>query len=286
MIKCGLIDYKLDNFHANKFISLLKGELASSGVSICYAYEEFTDNQKDWCKENDVIRCKTPKQVVEKSDVIMVLAPDNIDKHLSLGKAAYTSGKRVYVDKFLAAKISDARKIVSLCEKAGTPLLSSSALRFSTELTEILKQKKITAAAQMFARGPNSWSGYGCHSLAPVLKLMGTDIEKIINTGNAETSVVTIRYKDGRMAVIETREGNNVFEVFRWHFGVKQENGYIVFSALDGPGFYRDLISHVVNWFKTGDTDITINEMLTAVWVLENGSKSLAAGGKWAPFKI
>ena len=39
MIKVGIIDHHLNNFHADKFLTLLRGPLAGEGVEIVSAWE-------------------------------------------------------------------------------------------------------------------------------------------------------------------------------------------------------------------------------------------------------
>ena len=281
MLKCGFIDHHLvGNSHADKFLGLFHGELADAGVRVSYAYESCPTGEKDWCLANNVERCDRPEQVVEKSDVIMVLLPDNIDEHMTLGKAAFQSGKRVYVDKYLAGNFPDAEQIVSLCQENKSSLLCASALRFAVELENALAENA-SPVSVMYAHGPNAWPWYACHTLAPVMRVMGSDIEKIINTGTQDAAIVTMVYRDGRSALVETRQSSNAFEAFGWQVGMKQKDCYSSFQLAVGESIYRNLIAHVANWFREGKTDITTDEMLKTVWVLDNALKSRRDGGKW-----
>src|SRR5688500_3318211 len=131
-MKVGFIDHHLNNYHANKFLSIFREGKAGGDIEVVAAYES-TPEGDDWCAANNVPRAKSAAEVVEKSDAIIVLAPDNVDAHLELSREALQSKKPVLIDKILAKSVEDARKIVTDAQTAGTPIMSSSSLRFSVE---------------------------------------------------------------------------------------------------------------------------------------------------------
>ena len=280
MIKCGFIDHHLDNIHAKLALQLLNRDLTGYDVRVVCAYESSPSGKVDWCNENGIKRYHLAEEVVEQSDVIWLLAPDQCDDHLSLGKSAYKSGKKVFVDKYLANKLSDARTIVSLCHSHGTALLSSSALRFAVELESVVRDIK-SAPSAMYARGPGAWPGYACHTIAPVLRVLGSDIEKMINTGSPDVDVISLVYADGRSGLLELRYGDNIQQDFPWEFGIQSSGKLLHFKVVDGKGFFANLVRHVAHWFCTGESNITVDEMLQMVWILENGRTSLDAGRVW-----
>ena len=148
MIKIGFIDYFLDEWHANNYPKFIAQQFGDE-FKVAYAYAE-KDKEgglttDEWCEKFGVERCNTIAEVVEKSDCIIVLSPDNPERHLDLCREPLASGKRVYVDKTFAECYESGAKIFALAEKYGTPFFSSSDVRAMTRdqvrsnLSRILK---------------------------------------------------------------------------------------------------------------------------------------------------
>ncbi|QDU32857.1 Oxidoreductase family, NAD-binding Rossmann fold [Poriferisphaera corsica] len=281
MLKVGLIDHHLDNFHTNIFLDLFKNELKDEEIVFAFAYESDEANQeKDWCAENGVERCGSIEEVIEKADALMVLAPDNIDDHLALGKAACASGKRVYIDKYLSNSYSDAKELIDTCQANGTEMISSSSLRFCEGVEKIAGELD-GEVSWMQAKGPGSWPWYACHTLAPVLRLMGDDVEKVIHTGSEDNITVTLKYRDGRSAMILVNDSENMWDHYGWEFTVKVGKELTRFEPGDHRVFYGNMMKEVARFFKTGETCITIGMLEMESWLYQAVADSLANGNEW-----
>ena len=85
MRKIGFIDYYLDEWHANNYPAWIKEH--SSGeqvVAYAYAYREppFAGmSSAEWAKKQGVELVPTIDALIEKSDCIVVLSPDNSEMH-------------------------------------------------------------------------------------------------------------------------------------------------------------------------------------------------------------
>src|SRR5690349_4750508 len=106
-MRIGFIDHHLNNFHANKFLTLLHGPLAELGARVVAAWESDPAGD-DWCAKNDIPRLESPEAVAAQADALMVLAPDNVDAHLGLCRTVFPAGKPCLVDKFLAPTLAEA----------------------------------------------------------------------------------------------------------------------------------------------------------------------------------
>ena len=119
----GFIDCFLDNFHANKYPEFIAQYNEKNGtdfaVKYAWAEEDLAGGKTndDWCKEHNVERCATIKEVCEKSDFVMILAPARPDTHLRYCEEAFKYGKLTYVDKTFAPDFATAKKIFELAEK-------------------------------------------------------------------------------------------------------------------------------------------------------------------------
>lgn len=137
MIKVGFIDYYLDEWHANNYVHMLH-DYSNGEVEAVYAWAEIDSPEGGlttdaWCEKYGLTRMMTQEELIEKSDVLLVLAPRDPKKHEELANLALRSGKRCYVDKTFAPDHFAAKRMLDLAEHSGTPCWSSSALRFAEE---------------------------------------------------------------------------------------------------------------------------------------------------------
>jgi len=284
MTRAGFVDHHLNNFHADKFLSLFRGPLACQEVEIAFAWESDPAGD-DWCAQNGVKRLNSPEEVAQAADGVMILAPDNIEEHLKLCRRVFPARKPTFVDKFLAPCLAEAREIVRLSKDNGTPIASSSALRYAVELEAALGQIKETPT-EMYARGMGNWGGYGVHTVAMVLRVMGASPKRLIDTGTPTARTITLDYGDGRRAHLDVRTAANEWEVFPWQFGIRAGDRYTCSTIADYDGFYANEMKAVAAFLKSGQPGVPVEEALMMVAILEGASCSQQAGGEWIALVI
>ena len=79
MIKVGFIDYYLDEWHANNYVHMLH-DYSNGEVEAVYAWAEIDSPEGGlttdaWCEKYGLTRMMTQEDLIEKSDVLLVLAP-------------------------------------------------------------------------------------------------------------------------------------------------------------------------------------------------------------------
>ncbi len=284
MLRIGFVDHHLNNFHADKFLGLLRGPLASLEADVVAAWESDPTGD-DWCAKNGVPRLDSPEAVVEAVDGVMVLAPDNIEEHLGLSRKVLPFGKPTHIDKFLSPTLTDAREIVRLAHEHKAPFVTSSALRYAVELEAVIPQIQ-EPPTEMYARGLAAWNGYAVHTIAMVLRVMGPSALRLIDTGTPNARTVTLDYGSGRRAQIDVRTAANEWSVFPWQFGIRIGDNYMCATVTDFDGFYANEMKEVVEFFKTGQPQVPAEEGLMIVAILEGAVRSQAAGGEWIPLEI
>ena len=138
MKKIGFIDYFLDEWHANNYPKFIKDAVGDEFV-VAYAYGEIDSpngkTNREWADSFGVELLGTIDEVIEKSDVLIVLSPDHPERHWDLCQKPFRSGKRVYVDKTFAPSKKIAEDLVKLADENNTPFFSSSALRFRASIS-------------------------------------------------------------------------------------------------------------------------------------------------------
>ena len=279
MLQIGFVDHHLNNFHANTFLKLLHEDLAAEDVRVVAAWESHPIGE-DWCVKNGVERKGSIAEVIEAVDAVMVLAPDNLTEHLTLCEQVLPAGKPTFIDKLLSPSLPDAQKIVQIAQQHGTPITTSSALRFAVEL-EAMRPQLTGAISEAFARGMGEWMGYGVHTVALIVALMGTGAIRLADVGTPTSRYLAIEYADGRRATIEVRDCENMWNVFPWVFGAKVHSTYYVDTVKDYNGFYLNLMKMAVRFFKTAHSPVSAEEALEVVRILDASNRSQQAGGSW-----
>lgn len=286
MFKLGIVDRHFKNYHINQFTKLLHGSMADEGMRVVCAWDaEKLDEVADWCEKNEVRHANSAEEVAEEADAIMVLAPNDIDWHRRLAEKVLPYGKPTLIDKFLAPNLEDARAIVDLAAKHGAPIYSSSSLRYLDQMLPVLDQLS-GPIDDMFVQGMGDWAGYGIHSVAPVIRAMGSDIQRITDTGNEDTRIVTVDYGGGRKALIEVRNCDDGYGLFPWRFGIREGKKVHVGQMVDGASLYDNMIRTAIKFFRTGQSDMSVKDMLAHVAVLETAQKSQDQGGVWLPMPL
>ena len=204
----GFIDYYISEWHANHYPEWIReiSEKTGREYTVKYAWAEMDASPVDgrsteeWCEAFQVELCESLKELCEKSDAIVILAPTNPETHLGYAEVALRYGKPTYIDKTFAPDQQTAQEIFALAKKYRTPVFSSSALRYATELGAIPK----TAEKLTITAGGSNLSEYLVHPLEMAVKLMGVgsewvhvDLEKNgarISIGYGEKREVKIHY--------------------------------------------------------------------------------------------
>src|SRR5207248_5314656 len=108
--------------------------------------------------------------------------------------------------------------------------------------------------------GMGAWGGYAVHTLAMSLRMMGSAIRSVIDTGTAGERTVTLDYGDERRALIDVREAENGFDALGWTFAARIGQNYIAEKITDYDGFYLNLMRRAASFVKTGKADMPVEE--------------------------
>ena len=198
MFKIGFIDYYLDEWHANNYPRFIT-ECVGEELKVAYAYGMIASPKSgktsaEWCEEMGVLLCGSIEELVEKSDGIVVLSPDNPEMKEELSELALKSGKPVFVDKTFTTGYESAKRMMDTAEKHGTPMYTSSALRYAPDYDEI----DGTDVTAINCIGPNDLNNYSIHMLEPMMKIMRTDASEVMYTEAEGYYSINIRFVDGR----------------------------------------------------------------------------------------
>ena len=87
MFRIGLIDYYLDEWHAQNYPAMLREEIARQGLSMevkmAYAYCDKEDgmSNEEWSRKQNVPLASSMDELIANCDGVMILAPSFPEKH-------------------------------------------------------------------------------------------------------------------------------------------------------------------------------------------------------------
>jgi len=273
MKKIGFIDHFLNEWHADNMPEWID-KFADGKMKVCYAWAEIDSpregglTNKAWAEKMNIELCATQEEVIEKSDCIVVLSPDNSERHVELCKLALVSGKPVYVDKTFSVGLADAKEIVNNAKN--TPYYSCSALRYDEDLINIDKNE----IEAVYSLGPGVFEVYMVHTLEPLFMLMGK-AKRVIALGEGDSSSLMFDYEKNRRATINFVDNNIGFStVVRYKNG---ECAKLPFNSEYFVGFTKDLIK----FFETGKPPVKIEDTVDIMSMLDSCRKAVSSSGQW-----
>ena len=217
------------------------------------------------------------KDLLKKVDVVLLETNDG-RLHLEQAIEVFKSGKRVFIDKPIAASLADAMAIFKAAEKYKVPVFSASSLRFTTGAQEIANGKigKVLGAETYspchFESTHPDLFWYGIHGVETLFTVMGTGCKSVVRV-NADIADV----------VVGTWEDNRIGSFRGIHKG-KQEYGGTVYgekgvSTIGNYGGYDPLLVKIIEFFETGIPPVSSQETLEMCAFMEAADESKNNGG-------
>ena len=274
MKKIGFIDYYLSEWHANNYPAWIRKACEEMGIEyeVAYAWGEIEVSPRDgvtnaeWCEKNGVALCGSMEEVCEKSDVLLILAPSDPEKHLQYAKTALRYGKPTYIDKTFAPSLREAEEIFALADRYGAPCFSTSALRYASELDRLTEAHNVITTG-----GGRSAEEYIVHQLEMIVKLLGCDAKAVKSEEQGKQRVFRVAFENGAMATA-------LYDA-SFPFAVTVENRASESrSESVTSSFFCVLISRILGFYETGKTDFDRAETLTVMKLRE---RLLAATDTW-----
>ncbi len=273
-MKLGFIEYYLDEWHANHYPEWLRA--ASGGemeVGFAWAMADSPNgglSSAQWCEKHHVAPCSTQEELIEKSDGILVLSPDNCELHEKLCRLALRSGKPCYVDKTFAPDKASAQRIFKAAEESGTPCWSTSALRFAEEYRGV-KRDGILAANSW---GPYGYETYSIHQLEPLVMLMRSPARRVMALKAPGWYLLNIEFSDGRCASISGYGHGSPFVM-----NLSGSDGSAIVEIKSD--YFHNFILALVDYFRTKKIPVAHEETVAIMALREAGKKALGRPGEW-----
>jgi len=293
-LKIGIIG--LDTSHSISFTKLLndpdqKYHVEGGNVVVAYPggsfdfeasysrVERFTQDVK---KNFGVEIVDSISTVAEQCDAILLESVDG-RVHLNQFRQIARFSKPVFIDKPLATTYQDGRKIFELASKYNVPVMSSSALRFAQELTDILNNNEYGSIIGVDCYGPMAIEStqpglfwYGIHTVEMLYTVLGQGCTEVKATTNDKHDVIAGIWRDGRIGTIRgNRLGNKQFGIL-----LHREHGtqFVNIGAHPKP-FYASLLEQIIVMFTSRKSIIDAEETLETMKFIEAANKSRDTNG-------
>lgn len=220
--------------------------------------------------------------LLEKVDVVLLETNDG-RRHLEQALPVFKSGKRIFIDKPIAASLADTKAIFKAAKQYSVPTFSSSALRFIDSIQQVQKgQIGVVNGVDIFTPSPTEkthpdlfW--YGIHGVEMLFALLGTGCQQVTRVYTESTDLVTGVWEGGRIGSLRgTRNGTYAFGGNA--FG---EKGNAVIGNFES---YKPLVLQITEFFKTGVVPVRPEETLEMIAFMEAADVSKRKGG--APVKL
>ena len=280
----------LDTSHSTAFTKALNDPLAGpefQGYKVVAAYPKGSNDIKssvdrisgytEDVKKMGVEIVGSIDELLTKVDFVLLETNDG-RLHLEQAIPVMKAGKRMFIDKPVAASLLDAVAIFEASKHYKVPLFSASSLRYINGAKEIKEGSAgkvigadIFSPATLEKTHPDLF-WYGVHGVETLFTIMGTGCKTVSRAFTADTDVVTGIWKDNRIGTMRgIRSGKSGYG--GTVFGDKE------IKVLGTYAGYNPLLVEIIKFFTTGILPVTPEETLEIFTFMAAAEESKIKGG-------
>jgi len=211
-------------------------------------------------------------ELLAKVDVVLLESVDG-RPHLEQARPVIKAGKRLFIDKPMAASLTDALEIFRLAKAANVPCFSASSLRYSSEYQALRKgtspfgKVKSCVAWSPMSLEPHHpdlfW--YGIHGVETLFTIMGPGCVEVTRVAPDK---VDGRWADGRKGSFTAKKG----------YGAEVE-GTLKSGETGKYEGYEPLLVEIARFFRTGVVPVDPGETLEILAFMEAADESKRQNG-------
>ena len=260
MKRIGLIDYYINEWHALNYPSFLEAAKKEfkEDFQITDFYAEIDHpnlSSDEYEKRYGVHKCSSLEELCNKCDYLMVLYPDNPERKFETIKKVIPFKKPVFVDKTFMNNYQEAKATFDLAEQYGTPLFTSSSLRYADEVKALENVESLLVIAPSV-----HLSDYWIHPLEIVVSKMGSGASRAKLSRSGVHHMLNIEYPDNRTALIVIAEGGNAQDFFISGNGKFKQNLIRCASP-----YFENEMKDILRFFLEKKPSFSKNETLEAM---------------------
>ena len=278
MIKVGIADISLDNWHTNHYPSYIREAVkrANADMVLSYAFakkdydDEFRISNREWCIENNVTFVGSAEELIEKCDAFMVMCADDCRPHEELAMPFLKSGKHVYCDKTFAPDVESAGRMFETAKKFNTPVFSCSAQRFCKDLLPYYGG--IIKADFAASVGPGDLINYSVHQFEMIEAAMGVGVKNCTAYTDGEIRHIVYEYEDERLSTFTQAPG------LPFHFAAGSKCSGI--ANIEVGGYYEPFMDALVEFFTKGTLPVKEEDTMEIMLMQQMARAAVKEPGK------
>ena len=202
-------------------------------------------------------------------------------QHLERAKFFLDHKIPLFIDKPFTCSSAEAQEIFKLADKAGVPVMSSSALRYAPEIVQAAKEQQDKAkvvSCVAYGPGPQHPKNpglfhYGIHAVEMLFTILGPGCEWLTAVSNKTADLITGHWKDGRIGTVCTTRPTSDYGL------TVNISGKIVHHKVSTAIIYRELLSAILEMLKRKQSSIRQEETKQIVRFIELATVSAANHG-------
>jgi len=215
--------------------------------------------------------------LISKVDYVFLETNDG-KVHLEQALPVFKAGKRMFIDKPIAASLEHAIAIFKAADYYKVPVFSASSLRYMPGIKDVADGKigKVTGAdtfspCSLEPSHPDLF-WYGIHGVEALIAVMGTGCKTVTRVTTKDTDFVAGVWNDGRIGTFRgTRSGQHGYGGTA--FG---EKGSMSLGTYAG---YDPLLIQILEFFRTGVEPVKREETLEIFTFMAAADVSKKKGG-------
>lgn len=295
-MRVGIIG--LDTPHAVEFTRLLHEPTAdgdSSGFMVVAGYPGGSPDLP--CSWNCVKTCteqlramgvaivNSVPELVAGVDFVLLESQEG-RPHLEQIRPALLAGKPTFIDKPVAATMRDVITVYRLAAQYGTPIFSSSAIRFIPQVAGLRNHSQLGPIVGCDAYSPSMMLEhhsdlfyYGIHGIETLSSIMGPGCRSVSRTYTNGTDLVIGLWQDGRVGTFRgIRDGQLAYGATVYGAGGVLHDGIAEGCVTD---VYRPLVHEIATFFRTGEPPVSPEETLEIYAFMEAAHQSRRQDGRF-----
>ncbi len=286
--KVGIIG--LDTSHATAFTKSLNSPDAApefGGFKIVAAYPKGSNDIKssyeripgyiEEVKKYGVEIVSSIDELLKKVDFVLLETNDG-RLHLEQAIPVFKAGKPTFIDKPVAASLTDTIAIYDAAKRYNVPLFSSSSLRYIIGTEDIASGKigKVTGAdtyspCTLEKTHPDLF-WYGIHGIEILFTVMGKGCKTVTLVHTPDTDLAIGTWQDNRIGTFRgIRAGSSGYGG-----KVYGDKNTLIFGNFEG---YDRLLIKIIEFFKTGKSPVDPEETLDIYAFMQAAEESKLKGG-------
>jgi WD40 repeat protein len=283
-LKAGIIG--LDTSHVTAFTKALNAEKPKAGLEACRVVAAYPKGSPDIessvsrvpgytaeLQKHGVEIVNSIEELVKRVDVVFLETNDG-RPHFEQLIPVLKAGKPCFIDKPIAASLTDAIAIFEAAKKFQVPVFSSSSLRFAKNTQAArngafgkIQRCETSSPASLEKTHPDLF-WYGIHGVESLFTVMGTGCVSVQRGKTDDGKImVTGQWSDGRVGIF--REGGYAGKAI----GDKGEGSV---GSSDG---YDPMLVEILKFFRTGQPPVSEAETLEIYAFMEAADESKRQNG-------